>query len=94
MGDLEEAETLLRKALSIDGRNSIASLELGRLFIAKNDYTLAENYLKDAIEFDLGGFFASEAQKEITNLPKMTSTGSMDASTGSLPQATIDTPSS
>lgn len=94
-GDLEEAEALLRKALRIDGRNPIASLELGRLFIAKNDYTLAQGYLKDAIDSDIGGFFASEAQKELDNIPKTASgsTGALDVSTGSITQTSSGTPS-
>jgi hypothetical protein len=36
----------------LDGRNAIASLELGRLFIDKKEYDIAKQYLTDAVGFD------------------------------------------
>lgn len=68
-GEYDDAETLLRRALSMDGRNPVASLELGRIFVAKKEYTIAKGYFEDAVRVDAGGFFGDAAAREIELLP-------------------------
>jgi tetratricopeptide (TPR) repeat protein len=70
-GDQDEAEGLLRQAILLDGRNAIASLELGRLFIDKKEYDIAKQYLTDAVGFDTEWFFAKEAETVLNSIPTM-----------------------
>ncbi len=68
-GDEDLAVKDYAKALDMNRRNSIALLRLGKLYLAKKEYTLAENYLGAAEETDPSGTFGEEAKDALAALP-------------------------
>lgn len=55
--NMDDIEPYLLKALEKQPDNAFALLEMGRLYLAKNDYTLAKEHFEKSVKSDSNGYF-------------------------------------
>lgn len=91
--DIPEAEASLLRAFELDKKQPITLLELWRLYLQKQQYDVARDYLTNTIASDQWGYFATEAEKLLPTIPTSSIEWEKTSwDTGITPDTSIATP--